>query len=55
MCWSFLKQKMKLRNRRMGEREKVPLTVLGNSSNVIIKDGGIRGIVMILTEMITWK
>jgi len=27
------------------------LTVLGNSSNVIIKDGGIRGIVMILTEM----
>lgn len=31
--------------------KQVPLTVLGNSSNVIIKDGGIRGIVMILTEM----
>ncbi|WP_068621350.1 UDP-N-acetylmuramate dehydrogenase [Trichococcus ilyis] len=31
--------------------KQLPLTVLGNSSNVIIKDGGIRGIVMILTEM----
>ena len=31
--------------------KQVPLTVLGNSSNVIIKDGGVRGIVMILTEM----
>lgn len=31
--------------------KQAPLTVLGNSSNVIIKDGGIRGIVMILTEM----
>lgn len=30
---------------------KVPLTILGNSSNVIIRDGGIRGVVMILTEM----
>lgn len=30
---------------------KVPLTILGNSSNVIIRDGGIRGIVLILTEM----
>ena len=29
----------------------IPLTVLGNSSNVIIKDGGIRGVVMILSEM----
>lgn len=29
----------------------VPLTVLGNSSNVIIRDGGIRGVVLILTEM----
>lgn len=28
-----------------------PLTILGNSSNVIIRDGGIRGIVVILTEM----
>ena len=31
--------------------KQIPLTVLGNSSTVIIKDGGIRGIVMILTEM----
>ena len=31
--------------------KQVPLTVLGNSSNVIIKDGGVRGIVMILAEM----
>lgn len=29
----------------------VPLTILGNSSNVIIRDGGIRGVVMILTEL----
>lgn len=30
---------------------RTPLTILGNSSNVIIRDGGIRGIVMILTEL----
>ena len=29
----------------------VPLTILGNSSNVIIRDGGIRGVVMVLTEL----
>lgn len=29
----------------------VPLTTLGNSSNVIIRDGGIRGVVMMLTDM----
>lgn len=29
----------------------VPLTILGNGSNLIIKDGGIRGIVMILTQL----
>jgi len=29
----------------------VPLTILGNGSNLIIKDGGIRGIVMILTKL----
>lgn len=28
-----------------------PLTVLGNASNLIVKDGGIRGVVIILTEM----
>ncbi len=30
---------------------KWPLTVLGNASNLIVKDGGIRGVVIILTEM----
>lgn len=29
----------------------LPLIVLGNASNLIVKDGGIRGVVMILTEM----
>lgn len=31
--------------------EQLPLTVLGNASNLIVKDGGIRGVVVILTEM----
>lgn len=29
----------------------VPLTIFGNLSNLIVRDGGIRGIVMILTDM----
>ncbi|MGG3901820.1 UDP-N-acetylmuramate dehydrogenase, partial [Heyndrickxia faecalis] len=29
----------------------VPYTILGNGSNLIIKDGGIRGIVLILTRL----
>ncbi|MEG0496410.1 MAG: UDP-N-acetylmuramate dehydrogenase [Carnobacterium sp.] len=29
----------------------LPLTVLGNASNLIVKDGGIHGVVMVLTEM----
>lgn len=29
----------------------VPYTILGNGSNLIIKDGGIRGIVLILTKL----
>ena len=33
------------------KKESLPLTVLGNASNLIVKDGGIRGVVMILTEM----
>lgn len=32
-------------------REQLPLTVLGNASNLIVKDGGIRGVVLILTQM----
>lgn len=30
----------------------LPLTVLGNSSNLIIKDGGIRGIVLMMTKLV---
>ncbi len=33
------------------KEEALPLTVLGNASNLIVKDGGIHGVVMILTEM----
>ncbi len=29
----------------------VPVTVIGNASNLIIRDGGIRGLVIILTKM----
>ncbi|MCT6892027.1 MAG: FAD-binding protein, partial [Lactobacillus sp.] len=29
----------------------VPLTVIGNASNLIIRDGGIDGLVIILTKM----
>lgn len=29
----------------------VPVTVIGNASNLIIRDGGIRGLVVILTQM----
>ena len=29
----------------------IPLTVLGNASNLIIRDGGLRGIVMMLTDL----
>lgn len=31
--------------------EKMPLTILGNASNLIVRDGGIRGLVMILTDL----
>lgn len=29
----------------------IPITILGNGSNLIVKDGGIRGLILILTEM----
>lgn len=32
-------------------QENCPLTILGNASNLIVKDGGIRGVTMILTKM----
>ncbi len=35
----------------MAKNDDLPITVLGNASNLIIKDGGIRGLVIILTEM----
>ncbi|MBP3041525.1 UDP-N-acetylmuramate dehydrogenase, partial [Bacillaceae bacterium Marseille-Q3522] len=35
---------------RYSNNEQMPLTILGNGSNVIIKDGGIRGLVVILTK-----
>lgn len=31
--------------------EKHPLTILGNASNLIVRDGGIRGVTVILTEL----
>ncbi|SDK29790.1 UDP-N-acetylmuramate dehydrogenase [Sediminibacillus albus] len=31
---------------KLAQREEVPFTLLGNGSNMIVKDGGIRGIVM---------
>ena len=33
------------------DTNQVPLTILGNLSNLIVMDGGIRGVVMILTRM----
>lgn len=33
--------------------EKIPWLVLGNASNLIVRDGGIRGVVIMLTEMKT--
>ncbi|MHC9537581.1 UDP-N-acetylmuramate dehydrogenase [Dellaglioa sp. BT-FLS60] len=35
----------------VANENKMPLTVLGNSSNLVVKDGGIRGLVVILTDM----
>lgn len=32
-------------------QHQIPVTVIGNASNLIVKDGGIRGLVMILTRM----
>lgn len=32
-------------------KNQVPVTILGNASNLIVKDGGIEGLVIILTEM----
>src|SRR5690625_6172971 len=36
---------------KLAKAHKEPFTLLGNGSNLIIKDGGIRGIVMYLGEL----
>ena len=36
---------------RFAKENNIPLTILGSGANLIIKDGGIRGIVMILNQM----
>lgn len=36
---------------KLAKKENVPFTLLGNGSNLIIKDGGIRGIVMYLGKL----
>lgn len=36
---------------KFAKQNNIPFTVLGNGSNLIIRDGGIRGIVMLLTEL----
>lgn len=36
---------------RYAKEQQLPLTILGNASNLIVKDGGIRGVVLILTDM----
>ena len=36
-------------------QHQMPLTNLGNASNLIVKDGGIAGLTMIMTEMNTIK
>lgn len=33
------------------QQKDLPLTILGNASNLIVKDGGIKGLVIILTSM----
>jgi len=40
-----------VRTFEIAKNNDTPLTILGNGSNLIIKDGGIRGIVMILTKL----
>ncbi|TSO26055.1 UDP-N-acetylmuramate dehydrogenase [Lactobacillus sp. LL6] len=36
---------------KVAKENKIPLTVIGNASNLIIRDGGIDGLVIILTKM----
>lgn len=36
---------------RQVKLKNIPLTILGNASNLIVRDGGIRGLVMMMTEL----
>src|SRR5699024_3010803 len=36
---------------KLANKENIPFTLLGNGSNLIIKDGGIRGIVLNLKQL----
>lgn len=41
---------------KLANKEEVPFTMLGNGSNLIVKDGGIRGIVMNLQKLASiWR
>lgn len=46
---SNYKEIIKIHN--LCKKYKIPLTIIGNGSNLIIKDGGIRGIVMSLVKL----
>ena len=37
------------------QEKQIPITVLGNASNVIVRDGGIKGAVILLNEMTAIK
>ncbi|WP_335870620.1 UDP-N-acetylmuramate dehydrogenase [Bacillus sp. 2205SS5-2] len=36
---------------KLTNKEGIPLTLLGNGSNLIVKDGGIRGVILLLKEL----
>lgn len=36
---------------KISNDQSVPVTILGNASNLIIRDGGVRGLVLMLTDM----
>ncbi|MEJ6348243.1 UDP-N-acetylmuramate dehydrogenase [Holzapfeliella sp. He02] len=36
---------------QIARKENLPITIIGNASNLIIREGGIQGLVLILTEM----
>src|SRR5699024_6365284 len=36
---------------KIAKKNNVPLTILGDASNLIVKDGGIRGLVVILQHL----